>query len=158
MKIKDKWYDYVFNLLGAVALASATVMLAVKWNALEQVPRHYDFTGQVDAWGGKGSLIFLVVLGWGFYALLYAVSRFPKIWNIPETTPADQKEYVYRLSKGLLLYMRTVIAVLFSYLLFQSMYVQQSIGSWFLPCMLVVLFGGLIFFLAKIFSAAAVFK
>lgn len=158
MKIKDKWYDYVLNLFGAAALASATVTLAVKWSTLDQVPRHYDFTGQVDAWGGKGSLIFLVVLGWALYALLYAAGCFPKIWNIPETTPADQKEHVYRLSKGLLLYMRTAIAVLFSYLLFQSMYVRQSIGSWFLPCMLVVLFGGLIFFLAKIFSAAAVFK
>lgn len=159
MKLKNKWYDNLFNVLGATALLLASVFMAVRWPMIpQQIPRHFDLSGQADAWGSKSSLIVLLVAGWIVCLALYAIDFFPKIWNIPETTPQAQKAKVYRLCKSLLLYIRCLVAALFAFLTVQGALSQQAMPGWFLPAVFLLLFGGLAVFLAKIFSASAVFK
>lgn len=158
MQLKNKWYDYVFSAFGAAALLAATVFLAARWPMIaQQIPSHYDLFGQVDAWSGKGSLIVLLIVGWVIFALLCALNLVPKIWNIPETTSDSQKENVYRLSKTLLLYVRCLVGVLFSYLVFQSALVR-TLPGWFLPVVFICMMGGVLYFLARIFSASGIFK
>ena len=53
----------VINVICVLLLAAATLFVLMRWQQLpEQIPTHYNFAGEVDGYGGKGSLILLMFL------------------------------------------------------------------------------------------------
>lgn len=150
MKIPRSLYDRLVNVIGAGALAGTTLWLMTLWNRIPaDIPVHYNLMGQVDRLAGKGSLWMLLAVGWVMFLALSVVEHFPQIWSTGvQVTPRNQ-EWVYRTLKNMLGTLKLIIAVLFSYLVFQSAF-GGNLPPQFLPVFLILTFGSLAFFLVRL--------
>lgn len=150
MKIPRSPYDRLVNVLGAGSLACTTIWLIAIWNRIPvDIPVHYNLMGHVDRMAGKASLWVLLAVGWSMFIALSVVEHFPQIWNIGvQVTPKNQA-MVYRTLKNMLGTLKLIIAVLFSYLVFQSAF-GGNLPPQFLPLFLILTFGSLAFFLVRL--------
>ena len=63
-KIPKTWYDRLVDWLSIGFLAASGFYLWANWQAIPQeIPTHYGFGGQPDAWGSKSSCVILLVIG-----------------------------------------------------------------------------------------------
>lgn len=70
-KISYNRWEYLLEAVSATAVVAGVALLIYYWPQLpELVPRHYDFQGTVDAWGGKGIIAALPLLNLLLYLLL----------------------------------------------------------------------------------------
>lgn len=138
----------VFLLLSLVVL---TVSAAVSLPA--RIPTHFGFDGSPDGWGGKESLMLLPVLSVVFYVGLTALERAPWLYNYPVEITEKNAPDQYRLGRRMIEWMKLVILAIYSYLQWQTIEgakgVSGGLGAWFLPVVLVALFGGMIVMIRK---------
>ena len=127
--MKQKLWHHIMTGLGLLMLLAATIFVLLHWQSLpEQIPTHFDGAGQASAYGGKGSLIMLLFLSWGMYALITVTSFFPSTWNMPgKNRPAG-----LRAAADMLALLRVQMAFMFAWLLFCSA-AGRDLGVWFLP-------------------------
>ena len=102
----------------------------------EEIPSHYNASGEVDDYSGKSMIWFLPVIGLVLGALIWFVfSKLPKV-NVDK---APQK--LPELFKELFI---LFILLVFNYISFTTIQValgyEESLGRWFLPTMLAVVF------------------
>ncbi len=97
--------------LGAALLFAAVPLL---WSRLpDRVPTHFGFTGEPDAWGAKGTLLLLPLIGWAIYLGLLALTRVPHYYNYPVAITPGNAETQYRLARRLVLALAAVVTWLF---------------------------------------------
>lgn len=116
------------------------VYLAIIWNQLpDQVPTHFNIEGNVDAWSGKTTLIFLPgALGIGIYFLMLII---PVLDPKKKIQQMGDKYYTFR-------FMLTFFfSILATYLLYIS-----SAGSLKNPNILIALIGALFAMLGNYFQ------
>lgn len=88
-----------------------------------KVPMHFDWKGNVDAWGEKTlSLVMLPALQTVLFIVFLIVSRFPKTFNFPgkekmDKIPVDKRVAVYDLLKEMLFFIYLFVNLLLLYLL-----------------------------------------
>jgi len=92
-------------------------------NLPSKVPTHFDWKGNVDAWGEKSfSLVMLPVLQTVIFIVFLIISQFPKTFNFPgkekmDKIPVDKRVLVYDLLKEMLFFICLFVNLLFLYLL-----------------------------------------
>ena len=70
--------DWILEVISFLLLAGASLYLLIGWDSFpDKLPMHHNFAGEIDRWGDKSELLFLVVIAWVLYVLLVAVERFP---------------------------------------------------------------------------------
>lgn len=145
----DKW----MNRLSLLVLLGTTVCLAVCWHRIPTlVPMHFNAAGEIDRWGSRAELLVLPVISWLMYGLLTAVERFPGIWNTGVKITEENRERVYGLLGHLLSTLKLLIIVLFAWITLWCT-LARPLPGWFLPVVLVVLFGDMIYWLARVIRA-----
>lgn len=150
MKIPRSPYDRLVNVVGVCSLGGTTAWLLAAWKQIAaRIPVHYDLRGHVDRMAGKGSLWVLMAVGWVMFLALSVVEHFPQIWNTGVQVTLKNQERVYRTLKNMLGTLKLIIAVLFSYLVFQSAF-GGNLPPQFLPLFLLVTLGSLAFFLVRL--------
>ena len=99
-----EWLLVLATFVGAIF---TIVLLAVSWPALPaSVPSHFGVSGRPDAYGGKGTLIFLAVLA--VLAVAFAIGfallcRYPWTYNYPwviteeNAAPVPSRSYLVAL-------------------------------------------------------------
>ena len=116
-----------------------------------QIPVHFDSAGQPDNYGRKEMIFILPVIG---TALIFWISGFSgalKYLNIPmqETKWFISTQYSRQLMNSLGL----VLAIIFFILVLKTHEVAEdnskTLGKWFLPLVLVLIFTPTVFFLIK---------
>ncbi|WMJ24394.1 DUF1648 domain-containing protein [Paludicola sp. MB14-C6] len=131
----------ILVLLGTVVLAYTFLQLTMLWPDIPtKIATHFNAAGEADSFGSKGSLWFTPIIGTILCVGVFIVSLFPSIWNMPvEITPQNQ-DILYKKTRNMLCGMNLILAINFSYLTLQQAK-GKSLGSWFLPIMLLLLFG-----------------
>lgn len=147
---KPEWspLEKMLQPLCAVLVIANFAVLAAVWSGLPaRVPTHFGASGAADAWGGKGSLLLLPILLAVMYAGITAIERFPKIFNFPVEVTEKNAAALYRLGREMSVVLKTLMALIFSYLQFQTVEAAQNahigLGGWFLPVTLVLMFGSI---------------
>ena len=142
--MRKNFFDKIAEVLAVLILLAATIFVLTSWKDMpDQIPSHYDFKGQVDAYGGRGSLIFAMVMGWILVLTMIVISRFPSAWNTGvERTPANAA-VVNRIIKDMLNVMEAGMAILFSYMMIVPV-LGTAMGAWFMPAFLTFIFGTII--------------
>lgn len=137
-------YDKVLDILSIVILLAATVFVIVNWSKMpEQIPSHYNFKGQPDAYGDGDSLIVTVIMGWIILLSVLILGRLPQLWNTGvERTPVNEAA-VNRIIRDMLSVTNVSIAVLFAYMMVVPV-IGTSMGIWFMPLFLALIFGNII--------------
>ena len=142
--MKSNLFDKIMAALAMLILLAATFFVLLNWSHLpEQIPSHYNFKGQPDAYGGKGTLIVLMVMGWIMIPLMMILSKFPKLYSTGvERTPANEA-VINRITRDLISFMEAAVSILFAYMMIVPV-TGSDMGVWFMPVFLGLIFGSII--------------
>jgi uncharacterized membrane protein len=153
MKVKNTKFQTTLEIISFLLLVCMYVYLIINWGSLpEQIPGHYNAAGEIDRWGKKGELVALPIISTVMYLLLTVVQHFPSIWNIPITVTDKNRDQVYRITKSLLMFLKTVLISVFFYLNYNSMK-AKPLSPYFFSLFLVGIFVTIGFFLTRLIKA-----
>ena len=151
MKTENTRADRILDLLGWILLIGTLVYLILGWPSFpDQIPMHYNGAGEIDRWGGKGEIIFIEVMMWILYLGIGVVEKYPQIWNTGVEVTAKNKEKVYRTLKYMLKTLKFLTALIFAYLIVNSLQ-SAPLPGWFTPAVMILVFGDMAFWLIRLF-------
>ena len=111
----------IMNIIGVLALLGSTLFVIIMWSQIpDQIPTHYNFAGEADGYGGKGSLIFMMVLAWFMFVLITVLMRFPNTWNMPVKVTAENKARLYSITRSMLEIVKMLATLLFAVMLINA--------------------------------------
>lgn len=97
-------------------------VLFFQWSSLpDQIPGHYNGTGQIDRWGSKLELLLLPCISIGLILGLEWVSRHPEWWNIPAEVTENNREALQAVTLRILSLMQLLVILELALLEFFSM-------------------------------------
>lgn len=150
MKLKNSTFQTVLEIAALIGLLAMWVFLIKSWDGLpDKIPAHYNVAGEVDRWGSKAVILMLPIMGAVLYLLLTLIAFFPSAWNVPVQITERNRVFVYYNIKTLLIFMKLELVLCFAYITYCDI-TLTSLGIWFLPSFLIVLFGTIIFYIVKI--------
>jgi uncharacterized membrane protein len=140
--------------------ASLGILLAIFgvagfcWKNLPaRIPRHFNASGNPDAWGGKNGLLLLPLTSFGIYILLTMASRYQNLINIPMAVARDAPE-VQSLLLGMSTLLKAILLCIFLYLTWATVNTAtgrlHGLGTLFPPASIAVVFITLGFYLFKL--------
>lgn len=151
MKIENTKVDRILDLIGWIMLIGTPAYLILGWSSFpDQIPMHYNGAGEIDRWGGKGEIIFLEVMMWILYLGIGLVEKYPQIWNTGVEVTPQNREKVYRILKYMLKTLKTLTALIFAYLIVNSLQ-GAPLPGWFTPATLILVFGDMAFWLVLLY-------
>lgn len=139
-------YQRVLNLLSFLLFLGLFLYPALIWSKIpDEIPTHYNFAGEADAFGSKTSVLIPSLIGGLLYGLLIFVGHFPDIWNVPVKITAENKDWVYRNVKSLLSTINFLVMLVYFYMNYQSLS-QKNLNPIFIAGLLFSLFASIFFF------------
>ena len=115
-----------------------------------KIPTHFNFAGEVDGWGGKGSIIILLATTIGLYILLTVTLFFPKLWNIPTKITDQNRGIVFKYVINMVLWDKLLIVACFFYITYCTIS-SVALGWWFTPFFLISVLGVTFYYTIKLF-------
>ena len=146
------------EIIALAVIAFSFIYLVAVWSSLpEKVPSHFGFSGKVDAWAGKGSLILFVGLELFLYVTLTVISRFPQIHNYPWKITAENRDRQYLLTRQFLAVLKLELVSVFAYLEWQVVQVARGstsdLGVLFLPVFIAIILVAVVVYIFKAYRA-----
>lgn len=145
-KLATTPYQRILNLFSFLLFLGLFLYPSLIWSKIpEEIPTHYNFAGEADAFGSKTSVLIPSLIGGILYGLLIFVGHFPSIWNVPVKITAENKDWVYRNVKSLLSTMNFLIMLVYFYINYQSLS-QKNLNPILIAGLLIFLFASIFFF------------
>lgn len=138
-------WEWLLEGLTFLAMVATWAVLLVAWPHLPgQIPTHFGFGGEPDAYGPRSSLFSLVgvqLASWvGMTLLILLVPRGTINWPVEITESNAQR--VATSIRGMLRGMKTFVVVLFGFLVLETVLIglerQERLTDWFLPVTLIL--------------------
>ena len=105
----------VVEVLALIGVGVCVLTVALSWSTLpETSPRHFDLSGEPDAWIGKGMLLFMPLLVAVVYAGLTVTGRYPHWFNFPVRITEQNAHAQYRIAVSLLRWIKLEIIYVFA--------------------------------------------
>ena len=151
MKIENTKADRILDIIGWILLIGTLAYLILGWSSFpDQIPMHYNGAGEIDRWGGRGEIIVIEVVMWILYLGIGLVEKYPQIWNTGVEVTPQNREKVYRILKYMLKTLKTLTALIFAYLIVNSLQ-GTPLPGWFTPVTLILVFGDMAFWLVLLY-------
>ncbi len=107
-------WQRIAGLLAPLILLGTLVYILIVWHTLpEQIPTHYNAAGEIDGYGGRGTLLIMPIIGLVTDLAVALTARFPKSWNTGVRVTVLNRARVYRLVRDLIAELRLAMALLF---------------------------------------------
>ena len=146
--------DKILEIAGWVLVIFIWAMTILKYPSLpESIPMHFNASGQVDGYGGRGTILLLPVLSAILFGGLTILNKYPHIFNYPVPVTDENAERQYRYATRLIRYIKLILVLIFLCIEFQT--IQTASGKsaglwhWFLPVTMVLVFVPIVFFIFK---------
>ena len=110
----------------------------------ETIPSHFDFKGNVDSYGSKGTIFMLPIIGLFVYGLLTVLVLVPHTFNYPWKITPENALRQYTLACRLLRSIKVAIVFIFSYITVDIVVSAQN-AHMGLGFILVPIISGLVF-------------
>jgi uncharacterized membrane protein len=151
MKIKNSLADIIMEVLGLVMLIGTPLYLVIRWPSIpDKLPMHYNFAGEIDRWGGKGEVLFLVVMVWILYLMISLVEHFPSVWNTGVQVTPENRMRVYRTLKYMVKTLKLAMTLVFTFLIFNTV-AGIPLPEWFTVVYVLLIIGDLAFWLIRLY-------
>ena len=151
MKIKNSPADIIMEALGLVMLIGTPLYLVIRWPSIpNKLPMHYNFAGEIDRWGGKGEVLFLVVMVWILYLMISLVEHFPSVWNTGVQVTPENRMRVYRTLKYMVKTLKLAMTLVFTFLIFNTV-AGIPLPEWFTVVYVILIIGDLAFWLIRLY-------
>jgi len=142
------------EVLAAAAILFAIFITASNYAALPQnIPSHFNINGAVNGWGDKSFLWLLIALACVIYFAL-TLARFvpPSSFNVP--VGPEQRAAAIPIALDMIAWIKAETVWMFAAIIWSIIATAQShrdgLSIWFLPVILLVVFGTCGFYLARI--------
>ena len=143
MEIEKNIIDRMTSIFCWVLIIGTGIFLLVYWNQIpEQIPGHYNASGEIDHITDKNSLFFLYFMTWLMFVILSVITKFPALWNTGITITEENKEKAYRILKDMLGILKSIVVSLFCFLTVFST-TGDNLPSLFLPVGVLGVFGSM---------------
>lgn len=141
--------EWVAEAIAFGAVLTNAITTLTFWPRLpDQVPTHFTFSGEIDGWGSKNSLLWLVVAAVFIYGVLTVVARFPRWFNYPVRVTVENLHVQYRLARWLLSWIKAVSCWLLTGVglisLAVALGIQEPLGVSAQAYLVVLVMGGLV--------------
>lgn len=154
MKPKNTRLDWLLMFLGLAALLGTTLYVIFCWGVIpEEIPTHFNAAGEIDATGGKASLLAPLIIGWVLYGLLSLIEAIPAVWNTGVEVTEQNRDAVLRIVKTMLVVLKLELALWFSYVVRCSA-LCRPLSAFATPLFLLLVFGVIASSLVRIFRTA----
>lgn len=124
----------------------------------EKIPLHFDMEGRVDGWGSSLSLLSLPVVALALYLLMTVVARYPGAFNFPVRVTAGNRARLESIALDMIAWLKVELVCVFAWIQHMSIEAarkgQGSISPWFMPAVLVVIFGTILWHFGAMRKAA----
>lgn len=149
IKLPKTTSEIIFDMIGVSIFSASILYLIVQWgNIPDQVPGHFNAAGEVDRWGSKYELFILPIIGLFLFFMFSLLEKAPHTHNYPKRLNEQNVEQFYLQSRKLLNTVKNLCLLVFAFLIVQIVRVAlgdiESLGLWFLPVFLVIMFGSII--------------
>ena len=151
----DKWkseYPYkninkCLDIVGLILVMALIIITFIYWSkAPDIVPTHFNFNGEIDAYGSKNTLFILLPIVIISYIVLAILSKYPQVCNYCiEITPIN-KDKQYSMASTFIKIINVEILALFLYIQISTIIAMnnsKSLSIVFLPISLLILFGSI---------------
>lgn len=136
--------DYFIEFIGAIGLACLILLPICFYNDLpNEIPKHFNALGQVDAYGKRGIIWLLPVIGLVLYVAFTVLNKYPFVFNYPVKVTTDNAERLYKIGTRSIRLLKVVIILSFAFLNFKTIEIAlngaDEICKFYLPLFLIVL-------------------
>ncbi len=130
--------DFLLEITGMILVVAIVIITALKYHGLpEQIPTHFNASGQPDDYSNKSMIWFLAGITVVMFTGLSVLNRFPYIFNFPVNITPENAERLYRHATRSMRLINLLTTIMFFYLTWQSIAVATGkaagLGMWFLP-------------------------
>jgi uncharacterized membrane protein len=119
-------------------------------NIPEKIPGHYNIAGEVDRWGNKSEILIYPIISLVLYTLLVIAARFPAICNVPIRITDDNREFVYKNIKSMVIFLKMELMIMFLYMMISGLK-MLLLGKWFIPIFIITQLCTLTYYLIKMY-------
>ena len=150
---KKTAFSKIANLISLLSVVGIVLYVIIMWkNIPDMIPGHYNIAGEIDKYSSKNSIWIILVVQILLFTMMSVLERFPNIWNTGVKTTDKNREVVYTTLRNMQTYLKMMIMLYFSYMTFQSI-AGERLNSISVFVFLILVFGGMAIFLAKIFKS-----
>lgn len=141
------------DIVGALLVLALVIMTCIYWGkAPDIVPTHYNFKGEIDAYGSKNTLFILLPIAVITYIGIAILAKFPNIYNYPVEINERNKEKQYLMASMFIRVVNIETLAIFFYIQISTgsaMNSGKGLSIAFLPISLFILFGSIGFYIYK---------
>ena len=146
-----------------IALAGLVVAIWVVGDFYSQLPEriatHFNAEGMANGFGERSTLWILVGIACLLYATLSVIDFLPRVVNLRKPLDPAREKIVWDETTAMVGWVKVEVCWMFAYLCLamvrNAMGMQVGLGRWFLPVMLLAVFGTMAVYLGKIVRAVA---
>ncbi len=91
------------------------------------IPSHYNLRGEVDSWGDKSFLWYIVLANILINIFLYLLSKYPRIYNYPFPINESNQERVYTAASLFIRTLQLLITLIVSSIIFVTALAVEKI-------------------------------
>lgn len=153
--IKDKYkkINKCLDIIGLILAVALVIMTFIYWGkAPDIIPTHYNFKGEVDAYGSKNTIFILLPIALMSYIGIAILSKFPQVYNYPVEINPRNKEKQYLMASIFIRIVNIETLSIFFYIQISigaAMNSGKGLSMAFLPISMFVLFGSIGFYIYK---------
>ena len=143
----------LFNKITIAVFIITIVFTAIQFPTLpSEVPSHYNFMGEADAWANKWFIFFIPLVGFGLWLLLGQVEKFPEFINMPNGgEPLNDAQL--QNSIGLMYMIRNEVLLFMSLLTLKEVFISIgypiNLGVWEFVIFVVMMTVTIVWYLVK---------
>ena len=133
------------DIIGLALVVALVIMTFIYWgNAPDIIPTHYNFKGEVDAYGSKNTVFILLPIVLITYIGIAVLSKFPQVYNYPVEINLRNKEKQYLMASTFIRVLNVEIVTLFFFIQMNS---GKVLSIAFLFIFLLIIFGSIGFYI-----------
>ncbi|CEG22819.1 hypothetical protein BN1080_01754 [Planococcus massiliensis] len=146
-------FEQVLDAIGLIVFIGSIVYLVYVFGGLpDEVPAHFNGSGEADRWGSKMELWILPLIGGGLWLLMTFLSKYPHTFNYLNLRE-DNIEAQYQNARLMMNVLKNEIVIFFGFITYQTIQVakgaEEGLGIAFLPVFLAVILGSTFYFMFR---------
>lgn len=141
LKLPKTKYEKFLDVMGGGLFTVSILFIIFEWvNLPEEIPAHFNATGEVDRWGSKIEVFILPAIGIFMWIFLGLLEKAPHMHNYPARLNESNVEAFYLNSRKLCNEVKNFCLILFAIISCEIVLVAlgkiEGLGWWFLPVVL----------------------
>jgi uncharacterized membrane protein len=149
-------FDQLLETISVVLLVLIWALVLYSYPRLPGIiPIHYDAAGEVNGYGSKNTILIFPFLALAVYILLTRLNKYPHVFNYMNKITEENAERQYTMATRMIRYLKLIVLLTLAFITVSTYLTTAGItkgpGSWFLPCILAMLFIPTIVLIVKSF-------